>query len=113
MLDTIKQISFYTDCFGDKARWSCPGEAVDADFAPAIIAIAKLLKGSERVTTVRELQLWVDHVSPHYGKPAMAAALLAFQQQVFDEGLSNISAEELEEFMVGASLDNHPEARGN
>jgi AbiV family abortive infection protein len=103
MLDTIKQISFYTDCFNDKPRWSEPGEAVDADFAPAIVATAKLLN-RDTVTTTRELELWVEFVRPHYDQPTMASALLAFQRQMFNEGLSATSPEELEAFMRGGPV---------
>jgi AbiV family abortive infection protein len=100
MLDAIKQISIYTDCLNENPRWSEPGEAVDQDFAPAILATAKLLNRDE-VTTVRELDLWVECVGPHYNKPTMANAVLAFQRQLFKEGLSRTSPEALEAFMLG------------
>lgn len=98
MLDTIKQLSFYTDCFNEKPRWSEPGEAIDADFAPSIVATAKMLN-RDQVTTVRELELWIEFVRPHYNKPSMANAVLSFQRKMFDEGLSSTSPEQLEAFM--------------
>lgn len=103
MLDTVKQLSFYTDCFNEKPRWSEPIEAVDVGFALAIVATAKMLnRGKE--TTVRELELWVEFVRPHYNKPSMANAVLAFQRQMFREGLSATSPEELEAFMRGVPV---------
>ena len=100
LLDTTKQLSFYTDCVNDKPRWSEPGEAVDLDFAPAIVATARMLN-RDRVTTTRELELWVNHVRPHYNKVSMGSAVLAFQKQLFNEGLSATSPEALEAFMRG------------
>ena len=100
MLDRVKQLSFYTDCFTDMARWSEPGAAVDTPFAPAIIATAKLLN-REAETSVRELELWVECVAPHYAKPTMGDAILVFQQRLFDEGLSTTTPEALQAFMRG------------
>lgn len=100
MLDAVKQLCFYTDCFNESPRWSDPGDAVDPSFAHSIIATAKMLH-QERVTTARELQLWVEIVKPHYEKPSMALALLAFQEVVFREGLTTISPESLEAFVRG------------
>jgi len=102
MLDAVKQLSFYTDCFGENGRWSEPGEAVDLEFAPAILAVAKILTREEQ-TTVRELQLWVQYVRPHYGKPSMAGAMIAFQHHLFQEGLTMTAPEALELFMRGRS----------
>ena len=103
MLDSVKQLSIYTDCFGESVRWSAPGEAVDHEFAPAIIATAKMLN-NERETTVRELDLWVQHVRPHYNKPTMPDAMLAFQRQLFEEGLTSTTPESLESFMRGVPV---------
>lgn len=103
MLDTVKQLSFYTDCFNDKPRWSYPGEAVDSQFAPAILATAKMLN-REATTTNRELELWVQFVRPNYGKPTMPEALLTFQRQLFEEGLSRTTPEALEAFMRGVPV---------
>ena len=100
MLDTVKQLSFYTDCFNDAPRWSEPTDAVDPQFAKAIIATARMLR-HERETTIREIELWTKIVGPHYNKPTMVDALLEFQQQVFSEGLSAISVEAMEAFIKG------------
>ncbi|WP_225982154.1 AbiV family abortive infection protein [Qipengyuania flava] len=103
MLDSVKQLSFYTDCFTEKARWSEPGEAVDAPFAPAILATARLLN-RETATSERELELWVEYLAPHYAKPTMGDALLAFQRRLFDEGLTSKSPETLEAFVRGTPV---------
>lgn len=108
MLDSVKQLSFYTDCLTNNARWSEPGEAVDAPFAPAIIATAKLLN-REAETSVRELELWAECVAPHYAKPTMGDALLVFQRRLFDEGLTSTTPEAMEAFVRGTHV---PAANG-
>jgi AbiV family abortive infection protein len=100
MLDTMKQLSLYTDCYGDAGRWSEPSSAVDPDFAVSILATARILD-RQTATTERELELWATIVGPHYDKPTMIDALLDFQKQVFIEGLSSTSAEEMEAFVKG------------
>jgi hypothetical protein len=100
MLDAVKQLSFYTDCYGDAGRWSEPTDAVDPAFAVSILATARLLN-REAQTTERELELWVTIVGPHYGQPTMVDALLNFQKQLFVEGLSSTSPEELKAFVTG------------
>jgi len=100
MLDSVKQLAFYTDAYGEKGRWSEPADAVDPKFAGAIIATAKLLN-RDAETTERELELWVSIVGPHYGKPTMVAALMNYQRRLFQEGLTKTSPEELMDFISG------------
>lgn len=100
MLDTIKQLAFYTDCFNDIPRWSEPSDAIDPKFAESILCIAKMLN-NDQTTTLRELELWVDLFAPFYDKPGMIEALLRFQQAMFDEGLSDNPPEALEAFIKG------------
>lgn len=100
MLDSVKQLAFYTDAYGEKGRWSEPTDAVDPKFADAIIATAKLLN-RDAETTERELELWVSIVGPHYGKPTMVAALMNYQRQLFQEGLTKTTPEELMDFISG------------
>jgi len=104
MLDSVKQLSFYTDCFNDAPRWSEPADAVDPKFADAILATARMLN-RETETTTRELELWATIVGPHYNRPTMIDALLEFQKQVFSEGLSATSPEEMEAFVKGQPIE--------
>lgn len=103
MLDSVKQLSFYTDCYGKAGRWSEPSGAVDPKFAVSILATARMLN-RQTMTTERELKLWASIVGPHYDKPTMVDALLEFQKQVFLEGLSPTSAEEMEAFVTGGPV---------
>lgn len=107
MLDTIKQLALYTDCFGAAGRWSDPAEAVDPKFAEAILGVAKVLN-REETTSKRELELWVEMVGPHYQKPGMVEALLRWQQTMFDEGLSKRTAAEMEAFVRGQPIEMRP-----
>ena len=104
MLDTIKQLALYTDCFNAVPRWSSPDDAIDAKFAEAILSVAKLLN-REATTSVRELELWVELVGPHYNAAGMVAALLRWQQAMFDEGLTTTSAAEMEAFIRGRPVE--------
>lgn len=56
LLDQVKQLGFYTDCFG-KAHWSVPVEIIDAGLARGIVETAKLLASKESCTA-REIELW-------------------------------------------------------
>ncbi|WP_454686962.1 AbiV family abortive infection protein [Agrobacterium leguminum] len=100
VLDSVKQLSFYTDSYGKAGRWSEPVEAVEQELAASIIATAKVLNRQGK-TTERELEIWVAHVRPHYNKPTMVAALLRFQKQLFEEGLTETKPEELRDFITG------------
>ncbi|WP_437412942.1 hypothetical protein [Sinorhizobium meliloti] len=104
MLDSVKQLSFYTDCFNDAPRWSEPTDAVDPKLADAILATARMLN-REKATTTRELELWATIVGPHYDRPTMIDALLEFQKQVFSEGLSATSPEAMEAFVKGRPVE--------
>ncbi len=100
MLESVKQLSFYTDCYGEAGRWSEPSDAVDPKFAVSILATAQMLNRKTE-TTERELELWATIVGPHCGKPTMINALLDFQRQMFVEGLTSTSADEMEAFVTG------------
>ena len=54
-LDAIKQLEFYTDCFG-KRHWSEPHEVIDASLARHLVSLAKLLC-PKRQTSAREIEL--------------------------------------------------------
>jgi len=103
MLDAIKQLAFYTDCLNAVPRWSEPVDAIDPKFAESIIGVAKLLN-RDRVTEVKELELWVELFAPYYDKPGMVEALLRFQQRMVEEGLSDTSVATMEAFVRGQSI---------
>ena len=103
MLDAIKQLAFYTDCLNATPRWSAPIDAIDPKFAESIISVAKLLN-RDRVTEVKELELWVELFGPYYDKPGMVEALLRFQQRMVEEGLTDTPVATMEAFVRGQPI---------
>ena len=76
LLDQVKQIGLYTDCLGD-AHWSEPEKVIDENTSRSLVGTADLLATSG-VVTVKEIELWVEHMRPVYGAPLewMKTALL-------------------------------------
>lgn len=87
VLDQIKQIGFYTDCLG-AAHWSEPEKVVDESLAKSLVAISDLLARDQTVT-VKEIELWVEHMRPAYGAPLdwMKTALLNWYAAMQEHGL--------------------------
>lgn len=86
-LNTIKQLGFYTDCLGD-AHWSMPEEVIDAALATQLVTSAEIL-APERNISVRELELWVKHMSPIWNTTGewMKKALVNWYADMQAEGL--------------------------
>ncbi|MEW6435949.1 MAG: AbiV family abortive infection protein [Pseudomonadota bacterium] len=85
ILDNLKQVGFYTDCF-NACHWSEPEAAISRDVVESILNTAKLLSNHPEVTE-RELELWVEHVAGKAGTLAKEG-LRAFYNALADEGLS-------------------------
>lgn len=103
LLDGVKQVSFYTDCLGNR-HWSVPEAVIDGDLARSMIATAEMMWGAGPVT-LREIELWAKIVGPHYCRPGMADAVLRYQAAMNVEGLSDTSVENLRAFMEGRPSD--------
>ena len=101
VLDALKQTAFYTDCLGNR-HWSVPDTVIDKDLATSIVAVAEALM-STRAVTEREIELWVEHVRPHWAKGSMIQAILNWQRAMCAEGLSDTSPDALEAFIRGHS----------
>ena len=101
ILDQLKQVSLYTDCFGS-AHWSEPDNAVDEDLAGALVNIAALFAKRESVTA-KEMELWVEHMRPVYGArlERMKTALLAWYSSLQENGLWDEDGVSVEEFVLG------------
>jgi AbiV family abortive infection protein len=67
VLDQVKQLGFYTDCLG-KAHWSCPAIVVNEGLAHALVRTAKVLSSSTDTVTVREIELWIEHLGPVWSR---------------------------------------------
>jgi AbiV family abortive infection protein len=96
VLDVIKQLGFYTDCYG-KAHWSEPFDVIEDRLAKHIVWTAKILL-PKRETSEREVQLWIKHVGAHWGTRDMARGALEFEKAMIAEGLSDRTIEEVERF---------------
>jgi len=105
-LDALKQLALYTDCLGDR-HWSIPTEVVDAALARSMLASAEMMWGAHPVTE-RELQLWLEIVGPHFGKPGMTDAVVAYQAAMHAEGLSDTHPDRLRAFMEGRPIGVEP-----
>ena len=62
ILDQIKQLSLYTDCL-ERFYWSEPEKVIDKKMAGQIVDDADKW-AIKRMFTVRELELWVEHMKP-------------------------------------------------
>lgn len=106
VLDSVKQIGFYTDFYGDR-HWSEPAKIIDADLAAKLLQIAEILC-KDRDITEQEIELWIEHVGPFWGTPDMAHAVVRFAAAMEREGLTTYTAAEMERFLFGP----HVPARG-
>jgi AbiV family abortive infection protein len=60
ILEKLKQIGFYTDCFGI-AHWSEPFNVIDKDLATILVKIGRVFI-SKRDITEKEIELWIKHL---------------------------------------------------
>ena len=97
LLDNLKQIAFYSDCLGQR-NWSEPENVIDKECARSTITSAERMWNAREVTR-RELELWVSMVRPHYMKPGMIAAVTAYQEAMYQEGLSDTRGAQLLAFI--------------
>jgi AbiV family abortive infection protein len=96
LMDQIKQLGIYTDCFSSRS-WSEPEKVIDENITGETLLVAAVLLPKDEVTT-RELELWKAHVGPVWGTPAMFDASLEFHRALIAEGLSEKRIEDYERF---------------
>ncbi|WP_020482918.1 AbiV family abortive infection protein [Methylomonas sp. MK1] len=99
ILDQLKQLSIYADCFKD-AKWSSPAELDLEALAPYLVKMAQIFGRSKTVVT-EEVQLWQKHLLPVKGAPmdTQKVAVAAWFQEMKLLGLSEASAEEVGAFL--------------
>ena len=104
ILDQLKQLGFYTDCFGEHAHWSVPDEVIDAALATEVVRSANRFAGRSFVSE-RELQLWVEHMKPVWKRDlaGMKAALITCYAAMQSEGLLADGPNKMDEFVSGTS----------
>lgn len=99
VLDTVKQLGFYSDCLGN-GHWSLPHDVVEEELAANIVATAELL-ASKRIVSVRELELWIKHMAPVFGTTAdaMKTGLVQWYAEMQSEGLAPTGENQMETFV--------------
>lgn len=100
LLNSIKQLGLYTDCYG-QGHWSTPWDVVDEALSEDLVETAELLAPKKDVTA-RELELWVDIMGPSYCTEGMPMALIRWAAALYQEGLSDTTPEEYVCFVFGS-----------
>ena len=88
--DAMKQFSIYVDLYNAKGEWTIPQDAVDESLARNLLSAAKPLVRDNAVSE-REIELWIEHMRPAWRTKGAKAALVAWQQAMFEEGLSSVT----------------------
>jgi AbiV family abortive infection protein len=102
LLNSLKQLGFYTDCYGNR-HWSEPikiFEGKEESLAYYLVKTAELLARDEE-TTVREIELWIEHMQPVWLTAEMPHALLRFAEAMHRERLSTTTQQEYAQFVFG------------
>jgi hypothetical protein len=95
--DSLKQLGFYIDCLG-KGHWSIPTDVINRGIAEMLVRFAISTSATEKVTTNREIELWVMHMQAGFTRPR----LIAWASAMVSEGLSPEGyVEEMAEFTAG------------
>ena len=97
VLDTLKQLGFYTDTY-KRGLWASPEKSIEEHVAKEIVRAAEILT-PKRETTEREMELWVKHVSPHWGAGRAPAETFEFYKAMNDERLANYNLAEVAAFL--------------
>lgn len=99
LLDSVKQIAFYSDACG-VCHWSIPEEVISPALAKDIVAIAGFLvrEGPQPLSTKEELDIWVKHMSPVWKGELiqMKKALIACYAEARAKGVLQGSTSEIE-----------------
>ena len=72
----------------------------EASLAKHLVATAELLARATEVT-VREIELWIEHLGPVWGTAEMPNGVLRWATAMHREGLTSATPEEYARFMFG------------
>ncbi|MBN1911859.1 MAG: AbiV family abortive infection protein [Pirellulales bacterium] len=117
LLDQLKQLSFYTDCLG-KSHWSIPEEVIDSHLALMLVITGELL-GKGKDISEREIELWIIHLSPVWGRANKIAekeeALCDWYAALQAEGLEPPGENHMHRFILEGltANDEQPDAPGS
>lgn len=100
VINDIKNIGLYTDCY-KQGHWSEPIRVIDRELSQQLVKTAKVLSSSHHTVHVREMELWVEFLSPVWNTPHMVRALIEWHAQLVEEGLNQHEHEEFKAFVLG------------
>jgi AbiV family abortive infection protein len=84
-IEQIKQWSIYTDSYGNGA-WVEPHIFANHELADYLFKTAKAIVSNREVTT-KEIELWVKYVGPYSSSEDRAAGILAWFDEMKNEGI--------------------------
>lgn len=100
VLDSIKQLGFYTDCVGS-GEWAAPETAIGESISRGLISVAETLL-SKREVPLKELELWQKHLLPVWNDyPKMQEAVVAWYADMQAHGLAVAGENQMEKFIRG------------
>lgn len=107
MLESIKQIGFYSDCLGN-VHWNLPRNSISEGLARTLLRTAEILISaidSAAMETAPELEIWVKHLKgiwPRANMLVMKQALLQCYQEASKLGVlrGNQSPEDMVKFLL-------------
>jgi AbiV family abortive infection protein len=99
VLDNLKQLCIYTDCFTN-VKWSSPNKIQLAELAPYLLKMAQVFAGS-KIVTAEEVELWRKHLFPVKNEPlaSQKKAVSAWYHELKLRGLSNEDIERVDTFL--------------
>lgn len=97
VLDSVKQIAIYTDCYGQR-HWSEPHAVADEQLARSLTSIARVHIG-RGPHSAREVELWCAHMGPVWRTPMMVVGLRQYFQAISDEGLAVLDTDSWKRFL--------------
>jgi len=91
LLDSLKQISIYCDCYG-KSHWSLPSEVIEKDLAELIMVSSKILNLSGQFTLLDSeegVRLWKNHMEGCFSVGYVTAnnKIVEFFAKAYNQGL--------------------------
>ena len=112
LLDHLKQISFYTDCLGNK-NWSIPDNIIGESLAKQLVMTAKIfIPKSEK--SIKEIELWKKHLGPIWKgvveglKPEdidrLHIAVESFEEEMLSLGLKLDTKNKLSDFIKNQKM---------
>jgi len=105
-MDARKQAGFYTDCVPDPSGrpfWVEPTAAITPDHARTVVGCAAILL-EHREVTMREIELFVEHVGPVLNRPGMVEGWRTWMRAMATEGLLGETVEAAEDRMLDSAF---------